>query len=395
MIIPCYNQGGYLEESVGAVLGQTYTDVEIIIVNDGSNDSLTLNLLKEYQDDRIVIVHTINQGLAAARNNGITAASGEYILPLDADDKIDKSYIEKAVALLDSDRTLGIVYSRAQLFGGIDDEWPLPEYSIQEMMKDNIIFCSAVFRRSDWETVGGYDTSMIYGWEDYDFWLSLIERGRKVYRIPELLFYYRVETDSMVRSKDLSQKVEMFARIYRKHQALFSQNIEIWLESMLSGKESYYTSRLYIDTGNGISDAESISRKVDKTTAYINFSLDDIEGVQSLRFDPIDVPAIIELESISCGFKSGEQLKVEDYWDNSLMRVGNVRYFDTNDSQCFLNLSSEEFSNLESVSVHLRFKAMEAEALAEMVDEMKQKTDALKKESGRKKLTESFLKLFS
>ena len=150
VIIPCYNQGQFLDEAVDSVLVQSFADFEIIIVNDGSTDDLTNRLLKTYAKEKTRVIATANMGLAAARNNGIAVACGKYILPLDADDRIGTSYLEKAVAILDADSEVGIVYSKARLFGAVETDWLLPDYSLERMLVDNLIFCSAFFE----ETIG-------------------------------------------------------------------------------------------------------------------------------------------------------------------------------------------------------------------------------------------------
>ena len=233
VVIPCYNHGKYVHEAVESVLNQTYQDFEIIIVNDGSTDEFTNNLLTDYKMPKTRIIHTDNQGLASARNNGIKEARGEYILPLDADDRIGKEYLEEAVDILDKNLDIGIVYCEAEFFGEIIGKWDIPEYSIEEMLIDNVIFCSGFFRKKDWEKVGGYDSEMVYGWEDYDFWLSLIETGVLVHRIPKVLFYYRAYDSSMVRSKTKDEKVEMFVKIFNKHQSLYKQNLEPWIRKIV------------------------------------------------------------------------------------------------------------------------------------------------------------------
>ncbi len=233
IIIPCYNQGATLGETLKSVAAQSYRRFETLVINDGSSDPQTLAVLDGIERGGTRVLHTDNQGLASARNNGIRAARGKYILPLDADDCIGVSYLEKAVAVLESRPKVGIVYCRAETFGEIQGPWEIPPYSLERMLLDNIIFCSAVFRRKDWEAVGGYDPKMEFGWEDYDFWLSLIERGVEVYRIPEVLFYYRVTAGSMVRTKSLEQKVDMFVRVFQKHRRLFEENIDVWLRKIL------------------------------------------------------------------------------------------------------------------------------------------------------------------
>ncbi len=367
IIIPCYNHGQYLNDAVESVLSQTFQKFEIIIVNDGSTDKQTKQLLSHYEKEKTRVICTENQGLAAARNTGIGEAKGRYILPLDADDFIEPGYLENAARLLDNQGDLGIVYCQAQLFGAVETKWLLPEYSLKAMLLDNVIFCSAMFRKSDWERVGGYDPGMIYGWEDYEFWLSLIELGRKVYQIPEVLFSYRVSSDSMVRSKERWQKIAMFRRIFERHEKLFTEHIDVWINSLLEVREQYYTSKLYIDIGNGISDADCIKRKVEPGTSEIRFSLREYQQIKSIRFDPIDIPAIIELFQIIVTDKHGNDSELVDYGDNSILQVNNERYFDGNDPQYHLCLTPATLESIDTLTIKLSFKALADDALQQIV----------------------------
>jgi glycosyltransferase involved in cell wall biosynthesis len=226
VIIPCYNQGQYIDDAVNSVLNQTYDNFEIIIVNDGSTNPETIDILKNYNQPKTKVIHTDNQGLASARNNGIEMATGKYILPLDADDKIGDTYLEKAVNLLEDDQDLGIVYCEAELFGSKTGKWELAEYKFPDILLDNVIFCSGFFRKSDWELVQGYKANMIYGWEDYDFWLSIINLGRKVYRIPQVLFFYRQVNNSMTKALTRDKFIYSYTQLFKNNQELYCNNIE-------------------------------------------------------------------------------------------------------------------------------------------------------------------------
>ena len=197
IIVPVYNAEKYLDETVSSIICQTYNNIEIILVDDGSSDSSGERCdAWEKIDDRITVIHTENKGPSAARNRGISIPKGDYILPVDSDDLIGASYVEKAAKVLDSDEEIGIVYCRAHLFGDMSDEWNIPNFSVTEMLVSNCIFCSAMFRKNDWEVVGGYSSAMNYGLEDYDFWLSILSLQRKVFQIPEVLFWYRRHSGS-------------------------------------------------------------------------------------------------------------------------------------------------------------------------------------------------------
>jgi glycosyltransferase involved in cell wall biosynthesis len=219
------------------VLCQTHQNFEIVIVNDGSTDIQTIDILQAINNPAIRVIHTSNQGLAFARNNGIREARSEIILPLDSDDKILPSYVEKALRVLNSDHEIGIVYCNAELFGARRGKWALREFTVKEMLFRNLIFHCAFFRRQDWEKVGGYNPN-IYAWEDWDFWLSIISLGRKVFRIPEVLHAYRVRKNSMVHMMTDQQKVANHARIFLNHQQLYADHAIEFFEEIHRSQKS-------------------------------------------------------------------------------------------------------------------------------------------------------------
>ena len=241
VIIPCYNQGIYLDEAVNSVLTQTYGDFEIIIVNDGSTDDFTNRLLENYARPATRIVTTSNQGPAAARNAGIRESLGQYILPLDADDRIGPRYLEKAVRVLESAPDLGIVYCLGELFGARTGPVSAPEFSVGKMLLSNLIFASAMFRKEDWEKTGGYNPNMTHGCEDWDFWLSIMELQRKVFRIPEVLFYYRIKTVSRNSSMDVEKQLDMHMQLIKNHPALYINHARSFfrLYYMVTGSRFY------------------------------------------------------------------------------------------------------------------------------------------------------------
>ncbi|MEE3715441.1 glycosyltransferase [Tumidithrix elongata RA019] len=225
VIVPCYNQGQYLDDAVDSVLAQTYQDFEIIVINGGSTDRKTIDILQNYQKPKTKVIHTEDKGLATARNDGIQVSCGKYILPLDGDDKIGSGYLLEAVKILESNANVGIVYCQADFFGNKFGKWALPEYKFPDILLSNVIFCSGVFRKSDWQLVGGYNPNMIYGWEDYDLWLSIIELGREVYRIPEVFFFYRRRSGSMVERMGRENYIYSYTQLFRNHPQLYTDNI--------------------------------------------------------------------------------------------------------------------------------------------------------------------------
>ena len=192
VIIPCFNPGAYLREAVESALASRPPTVEVVIVDDGSTENETLRLLREYEAHPGIRVHfQKHQGPSAARNEAIRRAAGKYILPLDADDKIHPDFIAKAVDALERNERAGLVSCGVEYFGNRTGRCRLPSYRFPGILLRNSFVSSCVFRRADWTAVGGYKPNLLHGGEDWDFWISLIELGREVVQLEEVLFYYR------------------------------------------------------------------------------------------------------------------------------------------------------------------------------------------------------------
>lgn len=229
VVIPCFNGGQHLAEAVQSALAQTYTDLEIVIVDDGSTDPATLALLDHATWPHTRVFRQANAGPAAARNRAIREAHGDYILPLDADDTIEPTYVEKAMDVLATRPEVGCVYCRAMKFGAENGPWDLPPYTLNELAIDNIIFVTTLFRKSDWKEIGGFDEALRNGVEDYDFWVKMVAAGKGVVQLDEYLFNYRVQDESRTtRFQDrMDSKVASYARIFRNNQDFYVKHIEL------------------------------------------------------------------------------------------------------------------------------------------------------------------------
>ena len=217
VIVPCYNQAQYLDECLQSVLDQTYTDWECIIVNDGSPDN-TEEIAKKWteKDTRFKYLYKENGGVSAARNFGIKNTNGKWILPLDADDKIGNQYLELAEKEFNK---YDLIYCKAEFFGTINETWNISSYDFDKMKYANQIFCSAFYKKQDWETVNGYDELLVDGYEDWDFWLSILHENSKVLRLNYTGFFYRRKDTS--RDVSINNNKALFLKtynyIYKKH----------------------------------------------------------------------------------------------------------------------------------------------------------------------------------
>jgi glycosyltransferase involved in cell wall biosynthesis len=305
IIIPCFNQGIYLAAAIESVLAQTFQDFEIVVVNDGSTDPQTRAILQKLSFPKTTIFHAENKGVSVARNLGIQKARGLYILPLDADDKIAPTYVEKAVRILDSRPEIGIVYCEAEFFGKKKGQWHLPPYKLPDVLLYPRIFCTALFRKKDWESAGGFSPEMIYGWEDFDFWLSLIERGCGVYQIPEVLFYYRQSDAGMTKSMTRQKMIYSYERLFFRHQKLYTENIGFVFGALLDAGALVQdgirgaSCQIFLP-GAAHSETRSL-RHVYSSGRWTRLRIDLPEGCSGrvgLRFDPLDYPALVEIASI-------------------------------------------------------------------------------------------------
>ena len=226
VVIPCYNYGKFIEEAIDSVLASTYQNIEIIVVDDGPTDPFTIELLKNLSKSKTRVIFQENQGLARARNNGISQANGEFILPLDADDKIDPTYIEKALYVLKQRPQLGLAYGYAQVFGSQYFLWETGKYNIEKLTRENIIPSCSLFRKSVWEKVGGYENDR-YQYDDWTFWLKLASHGYYGQLIPEVLFFHRKHPGQANMTDRLSEKhEEYYDKIKEKFPELFKKKSE-------------------------------------------------------------------------------------------------------------------------------------------------------------------------
>lgn len=192
VVIPCYNHGQYVDEAVQSVLDQTWQNFEIIIVNDGSTEEETLNILKDFTRPKTRILHlSKNMGLPAARNAGIEEARGKYICCLDADDKLHPTYLEKAIVTMEVNAGLSFVGSWTQVFGNESRVWYSSQFDPHQIIYYNQFVPPTVFKRSAWEKTGGFSDKMREGFEDWEFWVRLTGNGYRGYRISEKMILYR------------------------------------------------------------------------------------------------------------------------------------------------------------------------------------------------------------
>lgn len=230
VVIPCYNDKDYIQEAVQSVLEQSFQDFEIVIVDDGSNEA-TQKVLATIKSEKVHVVTQKNQGSSVARNNGIKLAKVPYILVLDGDDTVDPSFLEKAIAILENNSSIGAVSSYCNLF--INKNQIIGQHlpkggSIANFLFDNNSVSFALIRKKCWDEIGGYDEQMKNGFEDWEFWISMTKKGWNIYVIPEFLFNYRQKKakESLDKISKTHFRESNLKYIYLKHQDLYMNRFE-------------------------------------------------------------------------------------------------------------------------------------------------------------------------
>ena len=224
VIIPVYNMESFLPETLQSVLASTYDNLEIVVVDDGSSDaSVSVAQTFAQRDDRVRVLTQPNAGPCRARNRGIEAARGEYIFPLDADDLLAPDFLRQAVAVLQRDAEVKIVCPTIEFMGDRQGLWRLPEFSLPLLARRNHIAACALYRRADWQRVGGYCESLIAR-EDWDFWIAMLKDGGRVVRLPEVGYWYRVRKGSK-RFRDRRHNAHVLRMLNARHAAFFAEHL--------------------------------------------------------------------------------------------------------------------------------------------------------------------------
>lgn len=228
IIIPCFNQGEYLEDAIESAWNQTHPPHEIIVVNDGSTDN-SAEIAERYMfkqfpllESPVRVIHQVNKGLSSARNTGIMSATGDYILPLDADDILMENAIEVITRKILETNSDVIAPSFIE-FGTSDRKVIVQPFTLDDLKQANRLGYFSAIKRSVLIEVGGYNPKMKWGYEDWDLWFDLIKRGKSFMILngeEYILVKYRVKEHSML-TNAVQHHQELTNQIMLNHPELF------------------------------------------------------------------------------------------------------------------------------------------------------------------------------
>ena len=234
IVIACYNDQEYLAESVESAYAQKWENKEIILVDDGSNPA-TKAVIQNLTSKIDKLITQENKGVSAARNKGISVAAGEYILILDSDDYFEPDFSKKAIEILENNPFVKLVSCYATWFNTQSSKiFKPPGGLLTDFLIKNCVL-SVLYRKNDFLKINGYDENMKQGYEDWEFYIRLLQNGGEAKVIPEVLFNYRNKPASRNKKANL-KKYELLEYIYLKHQELYKEHfpyfITEWLDSV-------------------------------------------------------------------------------------------------------------------------------------------------------------------
>ena len=218
IIIPCYNYGKYVKDAIDSALNQTYTNIEIVIINDGSTDS-SADVIKPYlSTSKIVYLEQQNGGPVVSRNNGIAASSGDWIYPLDADDYISPKFIQEAFRSIVDYKTIVSTHvheadAALNLTGNV---WYIAGGNSDLIRQRNSLNGNSLFSKKFFNEVGGYNVDLSrLGWEDWDLWIRMIDAGANIKIIKssddkQPYFRYRKHGTSRSSTADNNQSLKQY-----------------------------------------------------------------------------------------------------------------------------------------------------------------------------------------
>lgn len=273
IIIPYYNCEKYIAETLASVEAQTYPNIEVILVNDGSSKPSTAYIEALIQDKAYIqYLYQENKGVSSARNTGAKHAKGEFLLFLDADNKIHPDYLQKTAEVLSSNPNCKLVYTKAEFFEAQSGEWELPDYTnFKDLLLGNKIDTLALIRKMDFDRLNGFDEDLM-AYEDWDYWIRLLQDGGEVIRIDEILFSYRKRIDNTSITNSLIQNPKQnkidWQKVCIKHQELF-------IEHNLS----------YIDYMSMLTEFEKLNKEFEENENKIFHLQNNFESIQQTNIN--------------------------------------------------------------------------------------------------------------
>jgi glycosyltransferase involved in cell wall biosynthesis len=265
IIIPCYNDAQYIEQSVQSALNQTYPNKEVIVVDDGSNAE-TKAVLKKLEPKITKLITQENQGVCVARNIGIEEAKGALILVLDSDDYFQPEFLVEACKKIIENEEIALITCWSNAVNTNGDFLFLIQptgSSKNEVLYFNNSMGSCLFKKEVWRQVGGYDVLMKKGYEDWEFNIAIAKKGYKVHVLQSVLLNYRIKEVSR-NTKAVEYQKEIRKYVFDKHRDLAIENYEKTVDFFLNEIEKSKIETVKYKTSNSFKFGHFFYRNVNR-----------------------------------------------------------------------------------------------------------------------------------
>lgn len=246
-VITSFNQKSMIYEAVHSLCCQTIKPKRIIIVDDGTTDEISIHILNEIEADYkipipLLIIRQSNRGVSAARNTGIRKTQSPLVLVLDGDDNLEPSFIEEVTKILDKTPAMIAASSWLHTFGVLEATVRPTGGNVIEFLSHNCCPATHIFRREAWKQSGGYDETMRNGFEDWDFFLNMLEAIPNTYVgiVNKPLINYRTAPSSS-NIKSMEKRLELMRYLIEKHIDIYKEHVT----DAILGIEAISISRLY------------------------------------------------------------------------------------------------------------------------------------------------------
>ncbi|MGO3796589.1 MAG: glycosyltransferase family 2 protein [Pauljensenia sp.] len=238
VVITAFDQAGMVEEAVNSARAQTRQPDQIVVVDDGSRDPDSVQVLAHLSTSPDVeVLHQANTGVSAARNRGIGHCHCDRVLVLDGDDRIVPTFLERTSALLDEDPDAVGASSWMRMFGLAHALVRPPGGAAVDFLARNACPATVLLQRSAWVRAGGYEEGMRRGFEDWDFFLSVLDEGGHISIVPEALIEYRTSADS-ANVTSMGGRSELVSTLVERHHDLYHRHLReavVALDAISSG----------------------------------------------------------------------------------------------------------------------------------------------------------------
>ena len=280
-VIPCYNLGNYLDECIESLVRQSRPPEQIFVVDDGSTDKRTREVLESYAGHAIVkVLHFKNGGLPVARNRGAEAALADgcdTLIFIDADDWVESEYLEKATEVLQRHPEVGVVTAWTHTIGLMHTYWVPPQTQYPFLLVECTATPPALVRARVFEEAGGFSPDQAYAYEDWDFWIAATKAGYAMLTIPEPLIRYRMRSESVSRLYTSVTREHGRRHMIRHHRDLY----ERYLEEVLLLEHSLR----YVEETRNEHDLTELRKEVGRIKRDLEWNYNERERYQLLFAD--------------------------------------------------------------------------------------------------------------